>query len=98
MVGDVFLEDGGGEGSKSLSLFHLGIEPVPHGGIPGVGQDTAGPEGARAKLHGPVEPANDFLGRQPVHHRRQQGIFPPGEVQGRDADGGHQRGNVCRRV
>jgi len=81
-------EHRGRERTERLPVFHLQVQDRLHGGRPGVAEDRAASEGARAELHPALEPAQRLPVRQgagggrdevPVgkHLDRRPGRFEP---------------------
>ena len=69
-------------------MLHAGIDAILHCFVPGIGQDGAISQCARAKLGSPLEPADDLAGGDVSGHRRQQLLFShppigqPGSLEG----------------
>ena len=61
IIGHSLPQDRGGKGSKGLAVLDFEVHHRLHLGTPGIAQDAPGAEGARPKLHAPLEPANDLL-------------------------------------
>ena len=55
----LFHRAGGREGPEGLALLDHGVDAVAHLGTPGIGQDAAIAERARAVLHAAAEPGDD---------------------------------------
>ena len=61
-LGRPLLQNGGSEGTKGLAMLHAGIDAILHCLVPGIGEDGAISECARAKLGSPLKPADDLAG------------------------------------